>query len=203
MKLSIGSGDCKSIMMGNKTKGYQEFLRKFVSDDIQVYNSYASPIDALRTGKILEDRFALTLEEGWFVDVKVRSKDFDVMAASLDFGKMNEGKLVDFIEMKTMWLTDYLDFISPIKGDNLSLVKWFKKSAKTYYEQVQWQLYVSELESCQVCYLAVQSYDDEFNYKYGITENDYTMFRVERDLDVIDKILKEVEFFQKIKNHFK
>lgn len=203
MKLSIGSGDCKSIMMGKKTNGYQEFLRKFVSDDIQVYNSYASPIDALRTGKILEDRFALTLEEGWFVDVKVRSNAFDVMAASLDFGKMDEGKLVDFIEMKTMWLTDYLDFVSPIKGDNASLVQWFKKSAKTYYEQVQWQLYVSELESCQVCYLAVQSYDDDFNNKYVITENDYAMFRVKRDQDVIDKILKEVEFFQKIKNHFK
>ena len=203
MKLSIGSGDCKSIMMGKKTKGYQDFVRKFVSDDIQVYNSYASPIDALRTGKILEDRFALVLEEGWFVDVKVRSKTFDVMASSLDFGKMEEGKLVDFIEMKTMWLTDYLDFVSPIKGDNDKLVAWFKKSAKTYYEQVQWQLYVSELESCQVCYLAVQSYDDEFNYKYEITENDYTMFRVKRDQEVIDKILKEVEFFQNIKNHFK
>ena len=184
MKLSIGSGDCKSIMMGKKTKGYQDFLRKFVSDDIQVYNSYASPIDALRTGKILEDRFATTLGEDWFVDVKVRSDKFDVMSASLDFGKIN-------------------DFVSPIKGDNLSLVAWFKKSAKTYYEQVQWQLFVSGLESCQVCYLAVQSYDDEFNYKYEITENDYTIFRVERDQDVIDKILKEVEFFQNIKNHFK
>jgi hypothetical protein len=51
--------------------------------------------------------------------------------------------------------------------------------------------------------LAVQSYDDEFNYKYEITENDYTLFQVERDQDTIDKILKEVEFFQTIKNHFK
>jgi hypothetical protein len=203
MKLSIGSGDCKSIMMGKKTKGYQDFVRKFVSDDIQIYNSYSSPIDALRTGKILEDRFALRLEEGWFVDVKVRSDKFDVMTSSLDFGKMDKGKLVDFIEMKTMWLTDYLDFISPIKGDNDKLVAWFKKSAKTYYEQVQWQLFVSGLDSCQVCYLAVQSYDDEFNYRYDITENDYTMFRVDRDQDVIDKILKEVEFFQTIKNYFK
>jgi hypothetical protein len=203
MKLSIGSGDCKSIMMGKKTKGYQDFVRKFVSDDIQIYNSYSSPIDALRTGKILEDRFALTLDECWFVDVKVKSDKFDVMAASLDFGKMDGGKLVDFVEMKTMWLTDYLDFISPIKGENDKLVAWFKKSAKTYYEQVQWQIFVSGLESCQVCYLAVQSYDDEFNYKYEITENDYTLFRVERDQDTIDKILKEVEFFQTIKNHFK
>ena len=202
MKLSIGSGDVKSIMMGKKTKGYQDFLRSFVSDEIQIYNSYASPIDALRTGKILEDRFAEHVE-GYFLDVKVRSKVYDVMAASLDFGKFEGGKVVDFIELKTMWLSDYLEFISPLKGDNEGLVAWFKKEAKGYYNQVQHQLYVSELEECNVCYLSVQSYDDDFNNKYVITENDYAMFRVKRDQEVIDKILKEVEFFQKIKNHFK
>lgn len=202
MKLSIGSGDVKSIMMGKKTKGYQDFLRAFVSDEIQIYNSYASPIDALRAGKILEDRFCIHIE-GYFQDFKVKSKTYDVMAASLDFAKLEGGKVVDFIELKTMWLSDYLDIVSPIKGDNESLVAWFKKDAKAYYNQVQHQLYVSELEECNVCYLSVQSYDDDFNYQYEITENDYTMFRVKRDQEVIDKILKEVEFFQMIKNNFK
>lgn len=202
MKLSIGSGDVKSIMMGKKTKGYQDFLRAFVSDEIQIYNSYASPIDALRTGKILEDRFTQHIE-GFYQDIKVRSKTFDVMAASLDFGKFEGNKVVDFIELKTMWLSDYLDLVSPLKGDNDALVSWFKKDAKAYYNQVQHQLYVSELEECTVCYLSVQSYDDDFNNQYQITENDYTMFRVKRDQEVIDKILKEVEFFQTIKNNFK
>lgn len=202
MKLSIGSGDVKSIMMGKKTKGYQDFVRSFVSDEIQVFNSYASPIDALRTGKILEDRFAEHIE-GYYQDVKVRSKIHDVMAASLDFGKFQDGKVVDAIELKTMWLADYLEYISPLKGNNDALVAYLKKEAKIYYNQVQHQLFVSELEECNFCYLSCQSYDDEFNYKYQITENDYTMFRVKRDQEVIDKILKEVEFFQNIKNHFK
>jgi hypothetical protein len=202
MKLSIGSGDVKSIMMGRTTKGYQDFLRTFVSDDIQVYNSYASPIDALRTGKVLEDRFANYIE-GYYVDYKVRSTAMDVLACSLDFAKLDNGKVVDFIELKTMWFTDYLDLVSPIKGDNDRLVQWFKKDAKVYYNQVQEQLYVTELDSCDVRYLCVQSYDDEFNEAYNVTENDFTSFRISRDEEVISKILKAAEFFQGIKNHFK
>jgi len=202
MKLSIGSGDVKSIMMGKTTKGYQDFLRAFVSDDIQVYNSYASPIDALRTGKVLEDRFANYIE-GYYVDYKFRSTIMDVLACSLDFAKLDNGKVVDFIELKTMWFTDYLDLVSPIKGDNDRLVQWFKKDAKAYYNQVQEQLFVTELDSCDVRYLCVQSYDDEFNASYDVTENDFTSFRVSRDEEVISTILKSAEFFQGIKDHFR
>ena len=63
----------------------------------------------------------------------------------------------------------FKDFAYPLKGNNEALVAYLKKEAKIYYNQVQHQLFVSELEECNFCYLSCQSYDDQFNYKYQIT----------------------------------
>ena len=70
----IGSGDVSSMMAGKDTKAYLSLMQRFVSNEIPYYNAKESPIDALRTGAILEERFFLTLDDSWFCQYFVQSK---------------------------------------------------------------------------------------------------------------------------------
>ena len=57
----IGSGDIHSLMAGKDSKAHISLMQRFVSGIKPFYNAKASPIDALRTGAILEDRYLLFL----------------------------------------------------------------------------------------------------------------------------------------------
>ncbi len=204
MNLYIGSGDIKSILMGTDTKGYQDFLRKFVSDEKPNYNSFASPIDALRTGAILEQRYLLTLGNDYFCQWKSTYNEMDVFTSSIDFAKINDGEIVDFDELKTIWLTDYLDIIQPLEQLSISeYTQVLKKKFKQNYEQIQAQLMCSGLLSANLVFLSVETYDDEINFTRNINENEYSKFRIYRDDEVIDKIKQRGQIFQTIKNNFK
>lgn len=204
MILRIGSGDVKDLLMGKDTKGYQGLFRKFVSDDQIKYNALASPIDALRSGAILEDAYLLTLGDDYFIQNYVVSKEMDCLACTLDFAKINEGKLVDFDELKTMFFPDFIDYIEPLKSKpDFEILSFLKSKAKLYYNQVQQQLYVTELESCNLVYLAVLSYDDGENHLRTIRENEIFKIRVYRDEEVINKIKERAKIFQTIKDNFK
>ena len=204
MNLYTGSGDIKSILMGTDTKGYQDFLRKFVSDEKPNYNSFASPIDALRTGAILEQRYLLTLGNDYFCQWKSTYNEMDVFTSSIDFAKINDGEIVDFDELKTIWLTDYLDIIQPLEQLSISeYTQVLKKKFKQNYEQIQAQLMCSGLLSANLVFLSVETYDDEINFTRNINENEYSKFRIYRDDEVIDKIKQRGQIFQTIKNNFK
>ena len=90
VSMYIGSGDVHALMMGKDTKGHLSLLQRFVSDDIPYYNAKASPIDALRTGAILEDRYLQILPDDYFVQYVVRSDEMDVFKCSLDFARIND-----------------------------------------------------------------------------------------------------------------
>lgn len=196
----IGSGDVASLMMGRNTKGFLSLLQRFVSDEVPVYNAKNSPIDALRTGAILEERFYQTLGDDWFYQYYVQSKEMDVFKCSLDFAKIADGKVVDFIELKTLSFDDYIRNIEPIRDDNEALVEYLKKKHKAYYQQVQEQLYCTELEEAHLCFLSVTSYDDEENYQRNIQPHEYTMVTIERDDLLIDEIRHRGEIFQQLKD---
>lgn len=204
MNLSIGSGDIKSLLMGKQTKGYQNLLRNFVSDKKPYYNAYASPIDALRTGAIMENIYIELLPDGYYTQVKVRSKEMDVFKSSLDFAKMEKGKVIDFDELKTIWLTDFIDIVKPLTElKPKEAQKVISKKFKGYYNQVQQQLYTTELDSCNLVFLAVTSYDDDFNKKRVIKQNEVIKFRIFKDEKVIQKIKEAGKIFQIIKDNFK
>lgn len=196
----IGSGDVASLMMGRNTKGFLSLLQRFVSDEVPVYNAKNSPIDALRTGAILEERFYQTLGDDWFYQYYVQSKEMDVFKCSLDFAQIADGEVVDFIELKTLSFDDYIRNIEPIRDDNDALVEHLKKKHKAYYQQVQEQLYCTNLERAHLCFLSVTSYDDEENYQRDIQPNEYTMVTIERDDLVIDEIRNRGEIFQQLKD---
>ena len=198
----IGSGDVHALLSGKNTKSHIALMQRFVSGEKPYYNAKGSPIDALRTGAILEDRFLEYLPIWYFPQYVVYSEEMDVFKASLDFAEIKEGKLNDFIELKTVYLNDYVDNIQPIKGNNHKLIEYVKKKHKTYYNQVQEQLYCSCLNSCSIVFLCVNTYNDEENKRRKITEDDFTKVRISRDECVIDHIKERGSIFQQIKNFY-
>ena len=192
ISMYIGSGDCTSLLAGLKTQAHINLLRRFVSGEVPYYNALASPIDALRTGAILEDRFFLTLTDDYYPQYKVINQEQDVLKSSLDFARIEKGEVADFIELKSVSFYDFLEITD---------IDYIKKKYKNYYNQVQFQLYCTGLKSATLCFLCVYSYDDEENRVRVINpEQDTKWFRIERDEKVISKIKERAEIFQQLKN---
>jgi len=204
MNLTIGSGDISALMSGIHTKGFGDLMRKFVDEYKPYYNALASPIDALRTGAILEQNYLKLLSDDYFIQYKVTNKEMDVFTSSIDFAKINGGKVIDFDEMKTIHFSDYIGLIIPIIGlDEKAQKEMILKNFKKYYYQVQVQLFCAELESANLVFVSVDSYNDEENFAREIQENECSKFRVYRDEKIISEITKKGEIFQTIKNYFK
>lgn len=204
MNLTIGSGDISDLMSGINTKAYKDLMRKFVDEDKPYYNALASPIDALRTGEILQSNYLRTLSDDYFIQYKATSKEMDVFTSSIDFAKINDGKIVDFDELKTIHLTDFIDIVQPIYSlsghDQVSAIA---KTFKKYYCQIQIQMYCADLKNANLVFLSVDSYDDEENFRREIRPNEILKFRIERNEVVIGDIKEKAKIFQTIKDHFK
>ena len=197
----IGSGDISSLLMGKDTDGYLKLWQKFINGEAPHYYAKGSPIDALRTGAILEERYFLTLSDDYFTQVKCTSKEMDVLKCSLDFAKIDNANVVDFDEMKSCNFTDFLNF-EPFRNDKTDALSFIKKNYKKNYNQVQQQLYVTGLDSANLVFLAVYSYDDEINNNRIIKENEFIKFRISRDEKVIAEIKSRALIFQEVRNHF-
>ena len=198
----IGSGDVHALLSGKNTKTHAALMQRFVSGVKPRYNAFASPIDAVRTGAILENRYLLTLPDNYFTQYVVTSEEMDVFKCTLDFAKLEHGELVDFDELKTLYLSDFLDFIEPIKHDNQLLLEHVKKKHKNYYYQVQEQLFCTCLDSCNLVFLSVTSYDDEANWNRVIMPNEFCKVRIGRDDEAIALIKERGLIFQQIKDYY-
>lgn len=195
----IGSGDIVNLMSGLNTISHGNLLRKFVSDEIPNHNAEASPIDSLRTGAILEERYYEILPENYYRQVKIQSSEMDVFTCSLDFGAFEFGNLIDFDELKTCNFNDFLEFEN-IKLSNIELIEFIKKKYKHNYNQVQQQLFCTGLNSANLVFLVVYSYLDEDNYNRDIQDNEYIKIRIFRDEEIISEIKKRGKIFQEIKD---
>lgn len=191
----IGSADTSALLAKKTSKSYGNLLRRFVSDQKPYYNAKASPIDALRTGSILEDRYSLILSDDYYSQYRCVSKEMDVLRASIDFAALCNGKIVDFDELKTSGMDDFLLLQN-------ADIDYIKKKYRNNYLQVQEQLYCSELEEANIVFLVVYAYDDEVNYIRDIKDNEFIKFRIQRDEDIINKIKNRAEIFQQIKNNY-
>jgi hypothetical protein len=197
----IGSGDTAALLAGKTTKAHTNLLRRFVSDTIPYYNALASPIDAFRIGAILEDRYFLTLPEGWYPQVKMICPEMDCLKASLDFAKVDGGNVVEFREMKTVFFTDFIELERLVDYPDAAL-KFIKKDYKPYYNQVQQQLLCSGLSSATIVFVCVNDYDDEANTAREIADRDCLEFTIERDDAVIAKIREAAQPFQMLKDYY-
>ena len=198
----IGSGDVTQLMSGINTKGFQSLLKRFVSGVKPYYNALSSPIDACRTGAILELRYCLTLSQDYFYQYVVKCSDMDVFKASLDFAKLSNGKVCDFDELKSISLNDYMDLM-PYKDDYDERLKYIKKRYKHYYNQVQEQLMCAGIEKANLVFLSVYTYNDEDNIRREIQPYEYIKTEIYRDEEVIQSIRDKAFIFQQIKNLYK
>lgn len=198
----IGSGDVKALLMKRDTAGNLALLQRFVSGVKPYYNALASPIDALRTGAILEGRFAEILPLDYYPQYVVTSPEMDVFKCSLDFAELSGGNVIDFIELKTVNFSDFLVIEGLRNSEQAEQLVYIKKFHKDYYNQIQEQLYCTKLDSAQMVFLAVYSYNDEENYTREIKPNEWLSIRVPRDEQAIAKILEAGQIFQTIKNYY-
>ncbi|MCC8188898.1 MAG: hypothetical protein LIP08_15740 [Bacteroides sp.] len=195
----IGSGDVQALMSGKHTKSHHELLKRFVSGMQPYYNAKASPIDPLRIGAILEDRYLMLLPDNYFAQYVCQCEEMNVFRCSLDFAKIEHGKVVDFEELKTVYLSDFLEF-EPLKHYPEELLEFIRKNYSPYYYQVQQQLYCTGLKECTLVFLSVLSYIDEENLTRNIQPNEYLKIRIERDEVAIAQIRDRGEIFQQIKD---
>lgn len=196
----IGSGDITALLSGKSTESHQKLLRRFVSGELPYYNALASPIDACRTGAILEGRYMLTLPDDYFSQVKVASDEMDVFRCSLDFARVEKGKVVDFDELKSISINDFIEINAMQDYDEL--LNAVRKKYKHYYNQVQEQLYCTGLDEANLVFLCVYSYDDEENYTRDIQPNEVLKVRIYRDEEVINMIKERGMIFQQIKDYY-
>lgn len=196
----IGSGDIHALLSRFDTVAYTNLIKRFVSGEKPYYNALASPIDALRTGAIIESVFTKTLPFNYFGQYVVKSEDMDVFKASLDFAEIEGGKVKSFIELKTISFDDFFDQLANIRDDQDELLKWVKKHKKIYYNQVQEQLYCTGLDSATLYFVCVFTYDDEENWEREIKENEIIRVTIPRDEAVIEKIKQRGLIFQEIKD---
>lgn len=202
MNLVIGSGDTTALLSGKNTQGFASLIQKFVANDKPYYNAFASPINALRTGAILESKYLEILSDDYFFQWKETADTFDCLVSSIDFAKIENGKIVDFDELKTIYLTEYIDIILPLKKlEYNNQIEVLKKKFKSNYNQVQFQLLCSGLKEANLVFLSVESYEDDENKLREIKENDFTKFRIKRDELVIGKIMERSTIFQTLKNN--
>ena len=200
MNLTIGSGDANSLFAGYKTKTFQDLLRKFAAEEKPYYNALSSPIDAFRIGAILEKNYLETLSDDYFFQFKSTCEEMNVFKSSIDFAKIQDGMLVDFDELKTIYFTEFIEIIEPNReNDDISFILKNSK-LKHNYIQVQFQLMCSGLESANLVYLSVLNYNDEENISRVIQKNDYAKFRIFRDDKIIEKFKERGKIFQDIKD---
>ena len=198
----IGSGDVYALLSGRATDTHLNLLRRFVSGEKPYYNAKNSPIDALRTGAILEDRYLLTLPDNYFAQHVVISPDMDVFKCSLDFAKIEGGEVIDFDELKTMNLLEFIT-LEPLRNYSAEEAnEYVFKHFSRYYNQMQEQLYCTELDEANMVFLAVTSYDDEENRNRIIEPEDTIKVRICRNEEVIDQIKKRAAPFQMLKDFY-
>ena len=194
---SIGSGDIKMLMTKNKeTKTYKSFLAKFFGIEQIKYNALASPIDQLRTGAILEQMYYRTLSIVWGAQEKVQCKELPVLTVSLDFALVENSKVIEFEELKTIDFFKLMDMQSECIDCN-----YIKKKHKDYYYQIQSQLLATDLKNATLTFLAVYTYDDIKNKTREVKENELMKIKIPRDEEVIDEVKKALIIFQQIKEY--
>lgn len=203
MKFSIGSGDVKHLMSGKDTKGHQELLDKFINGDKVQYNALASPIDAMRIGAILEQRYAEIMPLNCFPQVIVRSDKMDVFHASLDFAFLKRNKVVLFHELKSVNLIDFIALKKLLRGktgrEKQNLIK--AKRKENYY-QIQEQIYCANLNHAFLVFVAVLNDNDEENWQRHIKGRELLYVRIARDNEVITQITERGKHFQVLRDFY-
>lgn len=201
--MRISSGYTDKLLMGKQTKGHKDLINMFINDNWPLHNALNSPIDALRTGKILEVRYYLILSDKYIPQCEVWNKEFTFCRSTLDFAIKTNNRVSWFKELKTCFYTDFLAFQEYKEAPYDRYIAYIKKYYKSNYEQMQFHLFNTELDESDLNFLEVKSYNDEENRNRIIQEDESITFLIKRDEEVINRIRERLDFFQALNNYFK
>lgn len=190
----IGSGDTAALLANKTSKAHASLMQRFVSGVIPYRNSLNSPIDALRAGAILESRYISVLPGNYLAQYYVQCPEMDVLSCHLDFAKVENGKVIDFIELKTCSLFDFVEIVET--------EEYIIKKYKHYYWQVQQQLLCTGLSRGRIRFVARESENDEDNYSRVFSIDEHKEVIIKRNEDIIILIKQRAEIYQHIKNYF-
>lgn len=190
----IGSGDTAALLANKASKAHALLMQRFVSGIIPFRNSLNSPIDALRAGAILESRYISVLPGNYLAQYYVQCSDMDVLSCHLDFAKVENGKVIDFIELKTCSLFDFVE----IEETEEYIIRKYKH----YYWQVQQQLLCTGLSRGRIRFVARESENDKDNYSRVFSMDEHKEVIINRNEDIISRIKQRADIFQQIKNYF-
>lgn len=194
--MRIGSGHVKDLLQGVETKGFKDLLVKFIKDEPENRNALNSPIQQFRTGAILEEVMYKSMPDSYMAQVRMQSKDYDIMTCTLDFALLDKGKVTYFVEMKTLNFDSFISLYS-----TANKLDYVRKYYKSYYNQVQEQMLVTGLKSCTIMFVVVLSDDDNENWNRVFNKEDIVNVVIPFDQKVGDKIIERIKFFQQIKDY--
>lgn len=199
MYLTIGSGDIKDLLAGQNTKQHSKLWDKFLSDDRPHYNARNTPIDQLRTGAILEERYYDYLPDYYLAQGKITSKEMDVLTVTLDFSST---KSEYFEELKSVYFDDFIILQKEQAKGYKSFLNFIKKRYSIYYNQIQSQLYATGYNIGCLTFIVVYSYVDADNLSREIKPNELIKIMVPKDKNVISDIKHRLTPFQQVKDFY-
>lgn len=193
--MRIGSGNVKDLLQDVNTKGFKKLLIDFIQDEPQNRNALNSPITQFRTGAILEEVMYKYMPDIYMAQVRVQSKEYDIMTCTLDFALLEKGEVTYFVEMKTLNFDSFITLYS-----TANKLDYVKKHYKSYYNQVQEQMLVTGLKTCTIMFVVVLSDNDNENWNRVFNKEDIVNVVVPFDEKVGNKIIERIKFFQQIKD---
>lgn len=193
--MRIGSGNVKDLLQDVNTKGFKKLLIDFIQDEPQNRNALNSPITQFRTGAILEEVMYKYMPDIYMAQVRVKSKEYDIMTCTLDFALLEKGEVTYFVEMKTLNFDSFITLYS-----TANKLDYVKKHYKSYYNQVQEQMLVTGLKTCTIMFVVVLSDNDNENWNRVFKKEDIVNVVVPFDEKVGNKIIERIKFFQQIKD---
>ncbi len=195
--MRLGSGNTTALLQGKNTGGFKKLLIDFIADEPQNRNALNSTIHALRTGAILEEVMYKYLPDTYMSQVRVQSEELDVLTSTLDFAILDKGKVMYFIEMKTVNFNSFLEI-----SESTDRLEYIKKKYKNYYNQVQQQMLVTGLKLCTLMFVVVyDENNDSENWNREIKKNEIIEIKVPFDENVSNKIKERAIIFQQIKDY--
>jgi hypothetical protein len=202
--MTIGSGDVNALLADKATKTHQALLARFTSGVVQRRNPFHPNVPPqFRTGAILETVYFSSLpKEKYIPQYKVRCEQMDVLAATLDFGKVCGGNLVDFIEFKTEWYETF-DLLTEFRNNEIGAVKFIKRYHRADYNQIQHQMLCAGFKEATLTRMRVTRYDDAYNRSRRVKPDDTMDIRIRRDDEVIERILERATIFQAIRDYYR
>lgn len=198
----VGSGDIGDLLAGPHTKAHRNLWNKFLDEDAPVYNAKSCGIPALQAGAILEENYFKYLPDGYLTQVKVTNVEMNALKVTLDFPLISGNDIVDFDELKSINFDDFLAIQKYKSASYETYIEFIKKAYKKYYNQIQSQLYTTELASSNLSFLVVYSYNEADLIKREIQDNEVIKFRIKRDEETISLIKHRLKPFQIIKDYY-